>query len=159
MEKNYQENCVLSSPALAIASGKKTYATTATFQAKADGLLSSPTVAHDLPTLLGVKREDGVTVAGDLAGKGVRIYTLIGAISRTTSANSFRWIASQVDSDVFTLGTIAQIPKGVLARNEFYVGYCAVLNGASTAWVPATTDLDATSVDSFIVNQYGFVGL
>lgn len=158
MEKNYQENCVLSSPALAIDSGKKTYTTGATFQAKADGLLSAPFTAQDCPTLVGVKRENG-DVAGDLAAKGVRIYTLIGAISLATSAISLRWVACDVDSDVFTLGKISQIAKGSLARNEFYVGYCCVLNGATTAWVPGTTDLDAASVDSFIVNQFGFVGV
>lgn len=158
MEKNYVENCVLSSPALAIDSGKKTYTTAATFQAKADGLLSAPFTAQDCPTLVGVLREDG-TVAGNLAAKGTRIYTLIGAISLTTSAISLRWVANNVDSDVFTLGKVSQIARGTLARNEFYVGYCVVLNGAVTAWVPGTTDLDAASVDSFIVNQFGFVGM
>jgi hypothetical protein len=158
MEKNYVENCVLSSPALAIASGKKTYTTGATFQAKADGLISAPFTAQDCPTLVGVLREDG-TVAGNLAAKGTRIYTLIGAISITTSAISLRWIANNEDSDVFTLGKISQIAKGTLERNEFYVGYCVVLNGAVTAWIPGTTDLDAASVDSFIVNQFGFVGV
>jgi hypothetical protein len=54
---------------------------------------------------------------------------------------------------------MSQVAKGILDRNEFYVGFCVVLNGAGTAWVPGTTDLDAASVDSFIVNQYGFVGM
>jgi hypothetical protein len=158
MEKNYQENCCMGNPTLAIDSGKKTYTIGATFQAKADGLISAPFTAQDCPTLVGVLRENG-EVAGDLAAKGTRIYTLIGAISRSTSAISLRWVANNEDSDVFTLGKISQIAKGTLERNEFYVGYCVVLNGAGTAWVPGTTDLDAASVDSFIVNAYGFVGM
>ena len=159
MEKNYVENCCMGNPTIAIEGGKKTYETTVTFQAKADGLISAPLAGGtNCPTLVGVLREDG-TVAGDLAAKGVRNYTLIGAISRTTSAISMRWVANNVDSDVFTLGKISQVAKGELARNEFYMGYCTVLNGAVTAWVPGTTDLDAASVDSFIVNAYGFVGM
>jgi hypothetical protein len=158
MDKNYSISCCMGNPTLAVESGKKIFETTVTFQAKADGLISAPLASGtNCPTLVGVLREDG-TVAGDLAAKGVRNYTLIGAISRTTSAISLRWVANNVDSDVFTLGLISQVPKGVLARNEFYVGYCTVLNGAVTPWVPGTTDLDAASVETFIINAYGFIG-
>jgi hypothetical protein len=159
MNLNYVENCALASPVLAIEGGKKIYETTAPFQAKADGLISAPLASGtNCPTLVGVLREDG-TVAGNLAAKGVRTYTLIGKISRDTSAISLRWVTTNVDSDVFTLGKMSQIAKGTLERNEFYVGYCTVLNGAVTAWIPGTTDLDAASVDSFIVNQFGFTGM
>ena len=157
MEKNYVENCLMKSGALAIDGGKKVFNTTATVQAKADGLISAPLTASDCPTLVGVLRPDG-TVAGDIAAKGVRTYTLIGTISRTTSAISMSWQTTNVDSDVFTLGKTSMINAELPARNSFIMGYCTILNGAVTAWVPGTTDIDAANVDCFIIDAFGFVG-
>ena len=157
MEKNYTENCLLKTGTLGVDSGKKVFETTTIIQAKADGLLSAPLTAANCPTLVGVLRKDGIA-AGNIAAKGTRVYTLIGAISRTTSAITLRWVAG-VDSDVFTLGKISDINPGTLERNEFYVGYCVVLNGAVTAWVPGTTDLDAASVETFIIDAFGFTGM
>jgi len=157
MDKQYVINCCMASPAVAIASGKKTFALGATLYAKANGVIGTPLSAADCPTLVGVLNPSGVAAGNLLTGK-VRTYTLIGSVNQTTSIVTLSWLAS-ADYPAAEIGYTKNINVAFgNDKSKFIVAYCTVLNGTGSDWVPGTTDIDANNMSSILVNQFGFIG-
>lgn len=165
MEKYYVENCCIKAPGLAIGGGSKYTAKTGnTFQVKVNGIISAPLTTADVPALTAsVGRTGAANVLGStvLAAKMCRFYTVLAAVDASTSAMTLSLVHGDDFSVVTDIGRIKYINAGNTKSDlcdKAIVGYFCVQNGATTAFTPGSTALDATSTSCAYVDQFGFTG-
>jgi hypothetical protein len=166
MNRNYVENCCLKAPGLAIGGGSKYTAKTGnTFQVKVNGIISAPLTTADVPALTtSVGRTGAANVLGTavLATKMCRFYTVLAAVSATTSAMTLSLVHGDDFSLLTDIGRVKYINPGNTADdldNKAVVGYICVQNGAAGNFTPGSTALDATSTEAAYVDQFGFTGM
>lgn len=163
MRNNYQENCVMADPGLAIsAGGSALFKYANTIRMKQDGVLSDDVTTADAPALSdAVGPQNAVT--SNLADDYCRWYTLLGDVSKSAGTVTF----SLVHGDDFAYDGTPPSLKYINHGNDddggkVEVGYVLVVNRTGADFVPGTTALDDATEDNITctyINAYGFVGM
>ena len=166
MDLNYVKNCCISAPGLAIGGGSKYTAKTGnTFQVKVNGIIGAPLTTADVPALI---TSVGKTGTANVLGTSViptlkaRFYTVLAAVSPTTSTITLSLVHGDDFSEVTDIGRVKYLNPGNTADdlcNKAIVGYFCVINGAGTSFTPGQTALDATSTTTVYIDQFGFWGM
>jgi hypothetical protein len=161
MDLNYVTNCSVKAPGLAIGTDTTTALYANTYQCKVNGIISAPTATADLPALSTSLGRAGVA-STVLATKMCRFYTVLAAVSKTTSAITFTLVHGDDFSLITDIGRVKYINGGNTpddVSNKAIVGYFCVLNGTASDFTPGTTDLAASGVTTLYVDQWGYVGM
>lgn len=160
MEKRYIENVCLKSPGLAIkAGGNAVVKYASTFAIKANGVISVDTTTADAPGLEDSLGRLGVATS-DIADDFQRIYTLLGAVNKTTGVITFTW----VHGDDFAIGRAPKtedINYGNSGSDDFLkvvIGHVWIKNETGAVFIPGTTVLDVGNSTVQYIDAYGYVG-
>lgn len=148
-------NCALGAPGLEITGGSAaaTASTANTVAYRMGGVYSAPAVAATMPVLTGGNLAfDNGTV--DPTTKCCRCYTFFASVSATTGAVTY----SVLYGGDFTKNrpmyeTDVNLGDGSLA----IVGFLYVKNEGATAFIPNSTNLDASGVTAHFSDAYGYV--
>jgi hypothetical protein len=161
MDLNYVTNCSVKAPGLAIGTDTTTASYANTYQCKVNGIISAPTATADLPALEDSLGRGGVA-STVLATKMCRYYTVLAAVSKTTSAITFTLVHGDDFSLITDIGRVKNINAGNTPddiSNKAIVGYFCVLNGSASDFTPSTTDLNGSGITTLYVDQWGYVGM
>ena len=157
----YVKNCNIKAPGLAIGTDTTTAKYANTMQVKVNGIIGAPTATADVPALSTSKGRGGVA-STVLATKMCRFYTVLAAVSATTSAITLSLVHGDDFSLITDIGRVKYLNPGNTADdlcNKAIVGYFCVLNGTTGNFTPSTTDLNAVGVTTVYVDQWGFLGM
>jgi hypothetical protein len=163
MQRNYQENCVLATPGLAISSGgATTFKYSNTFRMKADGHLSDDVTTANAPALTTSLGVNGVA-SSNLADDYCRWYTLLADISKTTGGATFTLVHGSDFAYSAVPPRLEYINQGNSGdEDKVIVGYVLVVNRTGANFVPGTTALDDSTEDNITctyIDAFGFFGL
>jgi hypothetical protein len=166
MDLAHVKNCTISAPGLAVGGGSKYTAKTGnTFQVKVNGIISAPKTTADVPALT---TSVGRTGAANVLGSSVlptlmaRFYTVLAAVSPTTSAMTLTLVHGDDFSEVSDIGRVKYLNAGNTPDdlcNKAIVGYFCVINGAAGNFTPGSTALDAALTTTVYTDQFGFIGM
>jgi hypothetical protein len=163
MKNNYQENCVMAAPGLAITtSSAATFKYSNTFRMKQDGYLSDDITTADAPALSAAQGPLSAATS-NLADDYCRWYTLLGNVSKVNGTVTF----SLVHGDDFAYSAVPPQLKYINHGNaddagKVEVGYVLVVNRTGADFVPGTTALDDSTEDNITctyIDAFGFVGM